>query len=207
MSTAIISTSYFPNIQTLTKFLKYDQIIIDIYEHYSKQSYRNRCNILTANGILGLSVPVKKNNRCYSSDIKVDYSDRWQKIHEKAILSAYKNSPFYEHYIDYFSFVFSKQETFLIDLNTKILDKLLSILKIKKNYNFSTDFITDNSNNFKDTIHPKPQKNAEDLEFSPQPYIQVFSERFGFIENLSGLDLIFMLGPEAKENVQRSFND
>ena len=200
--TAVLSTAYFLNVQTLTKFLKYNQIIIDIYEHYSKQTYRNRCNILTANGVLGLSVPVKKNNQCYTRDVKIDYSDRWQKVHEKAILSAYKNSPFYEHYIDYFSFVFNKQETFLVDLNTKILDNVLSILKIGKNYNFSTDFISDNINNFKDTIHPKPSKNKKDLEFCPKPYIQVFSERFGFVENLSCLDLIFMLGPESLSTIK-----
>lgn len=198
MQQAILSTAYFPNIQYLSKFIKYDNIVIDIYEHYSKQSYRNRCNILSANGVLPLSIPVKKNNHCYTKDIKIDYSEPWQKLHEKAILSAYNNSPFYEYYIDEFMPFFIKQEVFLIDINTKILDKILKILKIEKNYSFSNDFIVLDKHNFRESIHPKSSKYKEDNDFISKPYIQVFSEKFGFIENLSCLDLIFLQGPMAK---------
>lgn len=99
MSSIILSTAYFPNIQYISKFLKGENIIIDVYEHYSRQSYRNRCNILSANGVLSLSVPIIKNNNSYTKDVEIDYSTNWQKNHKIAILSAYKNSPYYDYYI------------------------------------------------------------------------------------------------------------
>ncbi|MDL2262065.1 WbqC family protein [Bacteroidales bacterium OttesenSCG-928-I21] len=203
MNQIVLSSAYFPNIQYISKFLRHNNIIIDIYEHYSKQTYRNRCNILTSNGVLALSVPVKKNYHCFTKNIEIDYSENWQKTHERAILSAYKNSPFYDYYIDEISIFFKIKEKYLYQLNQKILDKILSILKIEKNYSFSTDFIvSDKILNLRDTISPKTTKNKYDPDFKISPYIQVFSDKFGFCENLSILDLIFMLGPVAIENLQ-----
>ena len=197
MNKIVLSTTYFPNIQYISKFMLADKIIIDIYEHYSRQSYRNRCYILSANGLLPLSVPVKKNNNNFSKDILIDYTTNWQKNHQIAIMSAYKNSPYYIFFIDDFSFVFDKKEKFLIDLNLKILEKILKILNIKTSYEFSNDFIKDTENNFRATIHPKPQQNQSDNDFKIKPYYQVFSEKFNFQPNLSILDLLFMKGKES----------
>ncbi|MDR2009260.1 MAG: WbqC family protein [Bacteroidales bacterium] len=205
MSQVVLSSAYFPNIQYISKFLAHDDIIIDIYEHYSKQTYRNRCNILSANGILPLIVPVKKNYHCLIKDIEIDYSERWQKTHERAILSAYKNSPFYEYYIDEFIIFFQKKEKYLYDLNNQILNKILDILRIEKKYSFSGDFIlSDDILNYRETISPKASKNKPDPYFKSYPYIQVFSEKIEFIPNLSILDLIFMHGPMSKEFIKKS---
>ena len=158
MSSIILSTAYFPNIQYISKFLKGENIIIDVYEHYSRQSYRNRCNILSANGVLSLSVPIIKNNNSYTKDVEIDYSTNWQKNHKIAILSAYKNSPYYDYYINEFNFVFEKEEKYLIELNFKILDKILKILKANNFYEISTDFIRETENNFRESISPKKSK-------------------------------------------------
>lgn len=197
MSSIILSTAYFPNIQYISKFLKGENIIIDVYEHYSRQSYRNRCNILSANGVLSLSVPIIKNNNSYTKDVEIDYSTNWQKNHKIAILSAYKNSPYYDYYINEFNFVFEKEEKYLIELNFKILNTILKILKTNNFYEISTDFIRETENNFRESISPKKSKNTFDPDFKSEQYYQIFSDKFGFIENLSFLDLLFMNGPES----------
>jgi hypothetical protein len=48
---------------------------------------------------------------------------------------------------------------------------------------------------FREVIHAKhPQ---DDPEFKPRSYWQVFQHRYGFQPNLSILDLLFCMGPEA----------
>ena len=100
--TVLLSTAYFPPIQYFTKFLLYKNILIEQYDHYGKQSYRNRCEIYGANGPLTLSVPVNKkhNQKILVRDVDIDYSLNWQKVHWKAIESAYNRSPFFLYYKD-----------------------------------------------------------------------------------------------------------
>jgi hypothetical protein len=201
---AVLFSSYFPNIRYFSKFLIYDSIVIDILENYTKQTYRNRCNIMSANGISQLSVPVKKNFHCHVKDIEIDYSENWQTNHYRAILSAYKNSAFYEYYIDDIMPFFERKEKFLLDLNSKILEKTFEIIRLNPNFRYSEEFVTDNSiHDFRETIHPKPQKNTEDPDFRPAEYIQVFSERHGFCPDLSILDLIFNEGPMSLNYLKR----
>jgi hypothetical protein len=203
---AVLFSSYFPNIRYLSKFFSYDKIIIDIHENYPKQTWRNRCDIVTANSLTSLSVPVQKNNKIKTKDIKIDGSANWQKTHYRTIMSAYKNSAFYEHYIESFDFVFNSKETFLLDLNTKILDQVLMHLNLKSNYCFSADFVLENNalDIFRESIHPKPSKNKDDSKFIPIEYSQVFTERHGFVPNLSILDLIFNEGPLSASIIKKS---
>jgi hypothetical protein len=202
---AVLFSSYFPCIQYVSKFLLHEKIVIDIHENYQRQSYRNRCRIQAANGVYDLSVPIKKNNHTKLKDIEIDYSELWQKNHLRAILSAYKNSAFYEYYIDEFSFVFSKEHKYLLDLNQKILEKTIGILKIKSKYCNSTDFIElGTCFDYRSMISPKENRTVKDPEFAPQSYIQVFSDRHGFNSNLSILDLIFNEGPAALITLQKS---
>lgn len=199
--TALLSTAYFPNVQYISKFLAGDPVVIERFETYPKQTYRNRCNILSANGVLPLSVPVQKNFHTLAKDIKVDYTEMWQRNHTTAMMSAYKNSPFYDYYFYKFNKFFTAKETFLVDLNDKILRTVLSILKIEANYTYTEDYISDASayDDFRDSISPKQSKNKPDETFSPSSYIQVFADRFDFVPNLSVLDLIFNLGPDSRQ--------
>lgn len=202
---AVLFSSYFPCIQYVSKFLIHDSIVIDIFENYQRQTYRNRCRIQSANGISYLSVPVKKNFHTKFKDIQIDYSELWQKNHSRSIMSAYRNSAFYEYYADEFNFAFSQNQKFLLDLNQKILEKTFDILKIKPDYKYSSEFIDDNTTkDYRDVISPKENKSKNDSEFKMQKYIQVFSERHGFSENLSILDLIFNEGPASLIVLQKS---
>lgn len=127
MSNILVNTAYFPPVQYFTKIHDCTEIWIEQYESYGKQSYRNRCDIMTANGAMTLSVPVVKGSsiKILTKDVQVDYSTNWQKLHFKGIESAYKNSPYYDYYIDNFMHFFERKEKFLLDLNTKILKELM----------------------------------------------------------------------------------
>lgn len=198
--TALLSTAFFPNVQYMSKFLA-GKVVIEKYETYPKQTYRNRCNILSANGVLPLSVPVQKNYHTLTKDIRIDYSEMWQRNHLIALKSAYKNSAFYDYYFYKFERFFEKKETFLIDLNENVLQILFAVLKIDVDYSYTTDYIFDSTGytDFRESISPKPSKNRPDEAFVPKPYTQVFCDRFDFVPNLSILDLIFNVGPESKD--------
>ncbi|MDD4149885.1 MAG: WbqC family protein [Bacteroidales bacterium] len=206
MSKAILNTAYFPNIQYLSKFVLYDEISIEQMDTYAKQTYRNRFVIASSNGQLSLTIPVVKNNRTITKDILIDYSEDWQKKQNRAILSAYKNSAFYDHYFPELEHFFLKKEKFLIDLNMKILDNLLNTIGIQKNYKI-TDAYNKNTTDtidLRDKIHPKLSKNIYDANFEPAEYYQVFSERHGFIPNLCILDLLFNEGPMTLSKIQET---
>ena len=103
MNTVLLSTAYLPNISYLSQVLKYDIVVLEKHEHFVKQTYRNRCEILTSNGKLSLSIPlVKQADKELISDKKISYAEDWQKQHWRAITSAYKNSPYFEFFEDEF---------------------------------------------------------------------------------------------------------
>lgn len=193
---AVLFSSYFPSIQYISKFFIYSNIYIDIFENYQRQTYRNRCEIMTANGKANLIVPVIKSYRQYVKDTKIDYSTDWQKNHFMALVSAYKNSAFFDFYIDSFNFVFKNKEKFLFDLNHKILENCFKILGIKPKFEYSKDFINQKDIiNLRELISPKSK--LVDKNFALKEYYQVFNEKHGFTPNLSIIDLLFNEGNQA----------
>ncbi len=197
--TVIFSAAYFPPTRYISEILSSDKIIIERYENYQKQSYRNRCEILSPNGKQTLSVPVikKSGNKQLVKDVKIDYKTDWQSLHLKSLKTAYFSSPFFEFYIDAFLPFFEKKYTFLFDLNIEILQTLLNELEIKKEITFSEKYeFSYPFNDFRNSIHPKIKLNTE--YFKPEIYTQVFFDRFNFVPNLSVLDLLFNEGPAAE---------
>jgi hypothetical protein len=197
----LLSITYIAPVQYFTKFLLYDEIQLEIQENYTKQTYRNRCNIYGANGKLALTVPVLtgEKQKTLTKDLRIDNTKKWQKLHWKGIESAYRSSPFYEFYIDDFIPFYSKKYAFLFDLNMEILMKILHILDLHPEIKYTSRFLipgTGNIIDMRDSIHPKKSYKS-DLNFSPCEYNQVFSGKHGFIANLSIIDLIFNAGPEA----------
>jgi hypothetical protein len=194
-------------VQYFARLVKEKEIILEQYDSYAKQTYRNRCNIIGANGLLTLSVPVKrvKGTKNLLREVRVDYHLPWNKIHWKSLVAAYAASPFFEFFRDDLAPFYEKHFTFLVDLNAALLGKTLQMMALDIPLALTKEFKTisgdDDPRNF---IHPKLDTGKADSRFSPLAYHQVFEEKHGFQPNLSILDLLFNEGPRTTDVLKNS---
>ena len=197
----LFTTAYFPSISYMARFLIEDAPVIEIWETYHKQTYRNRCRVMTANGVESLSVPVVKvnGNHTMTKDMTISAIEPWQHIHSRCLESAYKASPYFDHYYDHLCPIFEGHFERLIDLNDAALQAVLKMLKTKKEIAHTTDYVREAENDLREAFSPKK---AVDASLFPT-YYQVFSEKFPFAPDLSVLDLVFNEGPEAVEYLRR----
>jgi len=198
MSTALLQTTYFGPIQWYQKLYRYDHCLIEQYDSYQKQTYRNRCVIATANGLQALTMPVEgTGEKCLVKDLRISDHNNWRRIHWNALMSAYSESPFFDYYADDIHPFFEKRYDFLIDFNEAIRQKVCELMDIHPNVSYTSDFRHQTSDivDFREVINAKhPQADAD---FQPQRYWQVFEGKHGFQTNLSILDLLFNTGPES----------
>ena len=192
---ALFSTAYFPCISYMAQFLKDSAPMIEVCETYHKQTYRNRCRVMTANGVESLSVPVIKvnGNHTMTKDIVVSYTEHWQQIHRRCLESAYKAAPYFDHYYDYLRPIFETRYEKLIDLNDAALQAVLKLLKVNKEIVHTSDYIKTVEDDYREAFSPKTIIKPDLF----QDYYQVFSAKFPFEPDLSVLDLIFNEGPHA----------
>jgi hypothetical protein len=188
----LFSTAYLPPVSYLQSCKAADKIKVESKEHFIKQTYRNRCYIYGPNGKQALVIPVRHENlfRIPVDEVRISNVTAWNKIHWKSINSAYRNSPFFEYFEESFLEVFENPPELLFDFNMTLLKKLLHCFGIKKEILF-TDVYTSipaDSKDLRGTFHPKIT--IENTE----PYHQVFSDRHGFISDLSSIDLLFNSG-------------
>ena len=197
----LFSTAYFPCISYMARFLAESEPVVEIWETYHKQTYRNRCRVMTANGVESLSVPVIKvnGNHTMTKDITISPTEPWQHIHSRCLESAYKAAPYFDHYYDYLKPIFEGRFERLVDLNDAALQAVLKMLKVKKEIVHTTDYVRDCENDLREVFSPKK---PIDSRLFPT-YYQVFSEKFPFAPDLSVLDLIFNEGPEAIDYLKR----
>lgn len=199
--TAILSTAYLAPIQFYTKLIHSPSCIIEHHEHFVKQTYRSRCDVYSPNGVKTLSVPlVKRNSRQSIKDLKISYDHDWRKIHWRTLESSYRSSPFFEYFEDdFYPLYHSKKYDFLFDLNESLNQEILTLLKQKPTYNFSTEYHSsyEGIEDLRNTITPKGI--GKDPQFTSKVYSQVFETKHGFIPNLSILDLLFNQGSRAME--------
>ena len=208
MTTALLQTTYFGPVQWYQKLKRYDHCVIEQYDSYQKQTYRNRCVIATANGLQALTVPVDHSpltiDHVQCKDLRISDHNQWRRVHWNALQSAYSESPFFEYYADDIRPFFEQKYEFLIDFNEAIRQKMCELLDIETSVSYSSGFRVQGSGfrvhgsgfmDFREVIHAKhPQ---DDPDFQPRSYWQVFQHRYGFQPNLSILDLLFCMGPEA----------
>ncbi len=191
----LFTTAYFPSISYMARFLAEDEPLIEVYETYHKQTYRNRCRVMTANGVENISVPVIKvnGNHTMTRDVMISPKEPWQHIHSRCLESAYKASPYFDHYYDYLKPIFENRFDRLVDLNDATMEAVFKMLKVNKEIKHTTDYIRGAENDLREAFSPKK---PVDASLYPT-YYQVFSEKFSFAPDLSVLDLIFNEGPEA----------
>jgi len=191
----LVSSAYLPPVEYFKVISNADEIIIEREENYLKQTYRNRCYILSAHGPQLLSVPVYLGSlhKTRIKDIRIDYSKRWQQVHLRALTASYNSAPYFDFYFENIEKNISKNHEFILDLNMELIATILKILKISKPISYSAYFKSNSSDphDFRYKISPK-----KELLFTPKEYIQVF-DNGTFIPRLSILDLIFNVGPDA----------
>lgn len=196
----ILPTSYFGSIFQFALIVQHKNYQVDAYEHFIKQSYRNRCEIAGANGSLKLIVPLEKwKNHCPTRDIKISHDENWQIQHWRSIESAYRTSPYFEFYEDDLKPLFFLEESHLLKYNLQVEAELKALLQIGTEQQLTTSYEA-SSPDWRIIIHPKNNEIIEKVDFPI--YIQVFESKFGFIPNLSILDLIFNFGPNSKNYLE-----
>ena len=201
--TVLIETQYLPSIEFFCAVSEAAEIQIEVCEHFVKQSYRNHTFIKAANRIEKLTVPLtSKGNRVVIHDVKVDDSLNWRNNHWRTIESAYRKSPYYEHYVDDLHKIIFSDKIFLIDLNHALLNTCLRWLRWEKKISFTESYHKNSPySDVRNTLLSK--KSFTDRNYyRPMNYTQVFGKQF--VPNLSLLDLIFCKGPQAVEIIRAS---
>jgi len=194
---AVFPMFYLPPVEFFVRLDQYKpNILVDQEEHFPKQTYRNRANICSPDGILTLVVPVIKGSKTHTKvkDVKISYDFNWQRLHWLSLQACYRRSAYFEYYEDGFAPFYEKKTSFLFDHNEQLLQFILKALKIKAVITFTESYEAAYPllNDFRETIDPKRES-----DFNYQPYFQVFEERNGFLKNLSIVDLLFNQGPQA----------
>ncbi|MDR0845570.1 MAG: WbqC family protein [Tannerella sp.] len=197
MATVYLSSAYLAPVQYYCKLFSFESAVIEAAENYQKQSYRNRCVIAVSNGVQTLTVPVEKpqTEKYPTKEMRISEHGHWRHIHWNALVSAYGMSPFFEYYEDDFAPFYEQKFEFLFDFNQALQELICNLLDIHPKLSVSSCYEVAVPNDFRNNIHPRHAE-ADDT-FHPHPYYQVFREKYGFIPNLSIVDLLFNMGPEA----------
>lgn len=193
----ILPSAYMPSVEYVARLLR-EECVIDLGENYIKRSERNRASILSANGVMQLTVNVENANRPRQKmrDVKIDYSKRWQHQHWVSILSAYKSSPYFDHFAHEIEPFYKREWRYLVDYNMEYLDVLLRLLGAKDKPTVSEQYVEATEGDL--DLRPKQKK---DSTFVAEPYFQVFSDRMPFQPNLSVLDLLMCEGKSSIDEV------
>jgi hypothetical protein len=199
----LIELQYLPSTQYFAKLLRHEEVLLEQKEHYRKGSYRNRCYIAGANGVLMLSIPLVKgkNEQQDIRQTRISEEDSsWRNQHWRTIQSAYGNSPFFEYYGDELKAFYQKKYEYLWDFNYDLLLWITKKLQLDVSITLTAEYQAAPSGDtadWRNAIHPKQHKQRADEHFKAAYYPQAFEDRHGFLSNLSILDLLFCSGPGA----------
>lgn len=194
MQNILLPVFYLPPISWFSEFLNPEnEVVFEQFETFPKQTFRNRTNIYGANGKLSLIIPINHNGSRKFKDTEMSYREDWQKLHWKSIKTAYQSSPYFEYYEDKLIKLFENKEKFLLDFNIKSINIILDILKTEKAYSLNKEYIKNPEEvNFREKFSAKIPS-----EYEMDEYYQTFSDKMGFLNDLSIVDLICNKGPES----------
>jgi hypothetical protein len=194
---AVLPMFYLPPVAYFSQLNAHKpDIVIEREEHFPKQTYRNRANICSPDGMLTLTVPVVKGSKLHTKirDVKISYDFKWQRLHWMGLETCYRRSAYFEYYEDDLAPFYQKHFTYLFDYNEQLLQLLLKFVKIPLPLQYTETYEAEypSLTDLRDTISTK-----KELPFEQKPYFQVFEERNGFLKNLSIVDLLFSQGPQT----------
>jgi len=208
----LFETQYHPPVAFFAELPGADMLWLEAHEHYRKQTYRNRCLILTSQGVKPLTVPVIDGNRSEKvliTDLEIDYRQNWIHQHWRTLQTAYGGTPYFEYYAEYLHDIYQQKLPRLFDLNQQLLQFYFRCLRLRLPVQLTTDYHTLSTTeenapapsltlspvlDRRDWLTPKDKPAAPDRK-SAKPYLQTFGVQF--VPNLSILDLLFMQGPAA----------
>ncbi len=193
----LLPISYLGSIEYYAFIIQKEDVLIESQEHFIKGSLRNRCYIYNTNGIQMLSVPKQRKNSKHTiiSKISISHNEEWQKKHYQALRSAYNSSPFFKYLEDNIKDIYKNRQDNLFDFNLSLTQKILSFLGVNKEIRLTSEYVQ----NFNGI-------DLRDYNFDSvknENYYQVFQEKYGFIPNLSILDLIANIGLESAEYLRK----
>jgi len=205
VNTVLTEVHYLPCIAFFSALASCDEIVVEKYEHYEKQSYRNRCYILGPHRIETLIVPVTgKHGKALITDVRIDYSQKWLNNHWRTIRTGYGNAPFFEYYAPDLHDILFKKHVFLYDLDLELMAMGLRWLKKEATIKESEVYEATSGAGVTDLrviINPKKEDGCNRI-FKSTEYQQVFGSKF--VPNLSIVDLIFNQGPGAWDIIKAS---
>jgi len=185
---------YLPPISWFSLFLDTDStIVLEQHENFPKQTFRNRANIYGANGKLSLIIPTSHHGSRIINQVQISQQEKWQALHWKSIKTAYQSSPYFEFYEDQLQTIFSYKTDFLWEFNLNALRTIQEILKVEKTFELSDKYVKNpEMKDYRDYFSPK-----KETPFLMPDYFQSFSDKYGFLEDLSIIDLLCNKGPES----------
>lgn len=202
MNEILIYPTYFPSVSQFAVIVQSEKVILETEDNFQKQTNRNRMYIYSPNGIQMLNIPVKHSKTAHqkTKDVRLETEFNWQKQHFKSLEAAYRTSPFFEYFEDALMPVFERKIDFLLDLNLLTMEIVASCLRHKFEYTKTTEYFHETDGGIADL---RPLANGKKDKNQFEPYSQVFGEKFGFINNLSVLDLLFNEGKFALDYLKK----
>ncbi|WP_340199132.1 WbqC family protein [Ascidiimonas sp. W6] len=198
MTPSLLHPAYFPSVASFAAIVQAETLLFEAMDNYQKQTYRNRFYIYASDGKQTLTVPIKHSRSTAKQkykDVLIENNFNWQKQHWRTLETAYRTSPFFEFYEDEISPLFQEVHTSLYELNLKSIQLICDCMQFDLSFNRTKEYLKNYSkdlNDYRYLIHAK-----QPLPFELTAYTQVFGEKYGYLKNLSILDLLFNEGPQA----------
>ena len=208
----LIELQHIGSIEYYAQLLHYPKIIIEQHEHFERSTLRNRTYIATSNNVFALAVPLEhgRQQRCSVKNVRISYSYAWQRQQWHSLEAAYRSSPFFEYFEDYFKPFYEKNYTFLWDYNHDLLQTILRIMQLKLNINYTTEYHKDyalidpQTVDYRSKCYAKIPYQNLNIAYTPPIYHQVFTDIYPFTPNLSIADLLFNTGTDAVGLLKKS---
>lgn len=197
-ATVWLPTAYMGPVSYYCKLYACGEARVDGWEHYVKQTYRNRCVIASPHGPQALTVPIERNDPSHTAvrDIRLSNHGNWRHLHWQALVTAYDASPYFEYYADDLRRVLDRPYIHLFDLNEALRETICELIGLHPAVRLTDCYeACPDGLDCRQLISPKAKQ--PDPTFRPAPYYQVFRQRHGFLPDLSIVDLLFNMGPES----------
>lgn len=204
--TLLIEPHYFPSVAYLAQLSRYSKVVLEVHEHFPKQTYRNRCYLQGANQVQLLTVPVRKvKGKVPTHAVQINHDEPWAAYHWRTLQSAYGKAPFFDFFATDFHDILLQKNHYLVDLSVAILTKCLEILQLEvQSLTLSQKYYSEAPKGFFDArncLHPGLPPISPPY-YRPVPYQQLFGSNF--VPNLSVIDLLFCAGSRANSIIRQS---